>query len=500
MDTQFTRRAFLGATLAATGTAALASCTATSGSSGSVNRIMPTDPLVARYEARRPSNGTTVTQPLTAGPLDTMVAGIALTTWGYNGSLNGPLIRAKTGDLLSVPVTNTLDDATSIHWHGIAMRNNDDGVPGVTQTPIMAASAFEYNFLLGQPGTYWYHSHADMQRERALSGALIVDDPNEPMAYDQEWIIILDDWLDGLPGTPEQALSTLTEGSGMGGMGSGMSGMGSKFTSSYLGGDAGDLPFPAHLFNGRTAPDVEIFESRPGNRIRLRLINASGDTAYRVGAPGQKITLTHADGFPVVHQDVDAVVLGMGERIDALLTVSDGYTPVIALPEGKEGSAYGLVSTGTGNAPSPGSVPTSIRGMVTDGGRLEAGDSARLATRRPDARHTMRLTGGMHSYDWGINGRTFDMEDPFAGAFDIRLNDRVRVKVVNDTMMWHPIHLHGHSFQISGGGARKDTVIVRPRETVIFDFDADNPGQWLAHCHNAYHAARGMIGMFSYIK
>ena len=105
----------------------------------------------------------------------------------------------------------------------------------------------------------------------------------------------------------------------------------------------------------------------------------------------------------------------------------------------------------------------------------------------------------MAKYDWGINGRRFDMNDPYAGTFDIKHGDRVQVKFVNDTTMWHPMHLHGHTFQLAGNGARKDTVIVRPRQTVTVEFDADNPGQWLTHCHNAYHAERGMMGVFSYV-
>ncbi|WEO76056.1 multicopper oxidase domain-containing protein [Cryobacterium sp. SO2] len=186
MVTNFTRRTFLGATLAATATAALASCTTRPGARAGVDRILSTDPLVAQYEARRAATGATVTQNLTAGTFDTMVAGTALTTWGYNGTLNGPLIRATTGDLLNVPVTNTLAESTSIHWHGLALRNDADGVPGVTQKGIAPGGDYGYQFLLNRPGTYWYHSHVDMQRERALSGALIIDDPNEPLAYDQE--------------------------------------------------------------------------------------------------------------------------------------------------------------------------------------------------------------------------------------------------------------------------------------------------------------------------
>ncbi|XAZ30218.1 multicopper oxidase domain-containing protein [Paenarthrobacter ureafaciens] len=106
----------------------------------------------------------------------------------------------------------------------------------------------------------------------------------------------------------------------------------------------------------------------------------------------------------------------------------------------------------------------------------------------------------MAKYDWGINGNRFDMTKPLENAFDIKAGERVEVNFINDTAMWHPLHLHGHTFQVSGGGARKDTVIVRPKQTVTVIFDADNPGQWLTHCHNAYHAERGMMAVFSYTK
>lgn len=492
-----TRRTFLGAAVAAVATATLAACT-----DSSVARILPTDPMIAKFEARRTATGVTVGQELTAGSFDTEVAGTALRTWGYNNSLNGPLIRAKVGDRLDIPVTNSLQESTSIHWHGLALRNNADGVPGLTQKAVAAGADYSYRFRLNSPGTYWYHSHVEMQRERALYGALIIEDPNEPLSYDQEWVIILDDWFDGLTGTPEDVLAELSQGMGpgMSGMDMGMKYMLTNSTSAYLGGDAGDVKIPVHVLNGKSGRDVEMLESRPGNRVRLRIINAAGDTAYRVGVPGQQLTLTHSDGFPVQPRDVDAVVLGMGERIDAIITVKDGYTPVLALPEGKEGSVYGLISTGSGTLPEAGRLPSALEGVVTDGGRLKADESVLLARKSPDRIHEMRLTGGMEKYDWGINGRRFDMNNPFAGAFDVAVNERIQVSVVNDTKMWHPMHLHGHTFQLAGGGARKDTVIVRPKESVSFEFQADNPGQWLAHCHNSFHAAQGMMGVFSYIR
>ncbi|OOP60941.1 copper oxidase [Arthrobacter sp. SRS-W-1-2016] len=520
MHIDLNRRLFLGLSVAGAATAALAACSNTPvPAAGHPARVMPTDPVVAVYEARRPFTGTTITQPLNAGTFAATVAGKTLTTWGYNGALVAPAIRARAGDFLTVHLSNGLKDPTAIHWHGLALRNDQDGVQHVTQEPIAAGDGFTYGFRLPHPGTYWYHSHMDMQRERALYGALIVEDPKESLSYNKDWVIVLDDWMDGITGTPDDVLKELEQGMSMGGgmdhrpmgssptpssgsmgMGSGMKHMLMGSRSDFLGGDAGDVSYPFHLFNGQTPEQSEILPAKAGDIIRLRIINAAGDTAYRVGIPGQRLTLTHADGFPVQHQDVDAVVLGMGERIDALLTVREGFTPVMALPEGKPGQALGFVSTGTGKKPLPAVLPDILDGTVVDGGQLQADPTVSLKDRTPDRTHELRLTGGMAKYDWGINGNRFDINKPFEHPFEVKAGERVEVKFTNDTDMWHPMHLHGHTFQVRAGGARKDTVIVRPKQSVTVVFDADNPGQWLVHCHNAYHAERGMMALFSYIK
>ncbi|MEO5315436.1 multicopper oxidase family protein [Pseudarthrobacter sp. CC12] len=525
MNHHLDRRRFLGLSVATAAAAALAACTAsTKPSTVAAQRMTASDPAVAEREAVRPSSGNTVTQPLQAAALTAAVATKTITTWGYNGALAGPAIRAKAGDRLSVNLVNDLKDATSIHWHGLALRNDMDGVAGLTQDPVVGGGTFTYDFRLAHPGTYWYHSHVEMQRERALYGALVIEDPAEELVYDRDWVIMLDDWLDGITGTPDEVVKELSGGMSMSGSmpgmdhgsmsgsmgstpspsaGQGSSGlshmlMGSR--SDFLGGDAGDVRYPFHLFNSKAPDQAEILSAKAGDVIRLRIINAAGDTAYRVGIPGQKITLTHADGFPVKHQDVDAVVLGMGERIDALLTVRDGYTPVMALAEGKTGQALGFISTGTGRKPLPAVLPNKLEGTVVDGGQLKADPKVALADKTPDRTHDVHLTGSMMNYDWGINGKRFDMNNPYGNTFDIKAGERVEVNFINDTDMWHPMHLHGHTFQVSGGGARKDTVIVRPKQTVTVIFDADNPGQWLTHCHNAYHAERGMMAVFSYIK
>ncbi|WP_427136252.1 multicopper oxidase family protein [Pseudarthrobacter sp. S9] len=526
-DGHLVRRRFIGLSVAGAAAAALAACSKTPVPAGLPDRVLSTDPLVADYEACRAFTGKTLRQELTASSFQTTVAGKPVTTWGYNGGFIAPQLRATAGDRLEVTLDNQLRDPTSIHWHGLALRNDQDGVPHLTQGPVGAGAGFTYGFRLARPGTYWYHSHVEMQRERALYGALIIEDPTEKLQYDKDWVIVLDDWMDGITGTPDDVLKELSGGMSMSGtsmpgmdhgsmsgsMGSppspsgagGMTGMGMKHMlmgsrSDFLGGDAGDVSYPYHLFNSKAPDEADTLSATAGQVIRLRVINAAGDTAYRVGVPGQKLTITHTDGFPVVHQVVDAVVLGMGERIDALLTVRDGFTPVMALPEGKTGQGLGFISTGAGKQPLPAVLPDTLDGTVVDGGQLKADPDAVLPAKTPDRTHELHLTGGMMKYDWGINGNRFDMNKPFENAFEIKAGERVEVRFINDTDMWHPMHVHGHTLQVGAGGARKDTVIVRPKQTVTVIFDADNPGQWLTHCHNAYHAERGMVGVFSYIK
>lgn len=503
------RRSVLGFSVVTAATAALAACTPTQPGAGnaSVTRILPTDPLVAQTEANRVATGKTITKTLTTGPVSATIAGQKARTWGYNGSLVAPTLHGQVGDQLAVTVQNDLDESTTIHWHGLALRNNADGVPKVSQKAIGAGQDYDYTFKLPHPGTYWYHSHLEMQRERALYGALIIEDPQETLEYDKDWVIVLDDWLDGVSATPDEVLKEVSKGmgsmEGMGHDGGGPMKMGNLLmgaASDFLGGDAGDIAYPLHLFNGQDTKDPETFKAKPGERIRLRIINASADTAYRVGVPNQQLSVTHTDGFPVKHVKADAVVVGMGERIDAILVAKEGYTPLIALAEGKNQMTYGLLSTGIGDAPSADKLPRKLEGKVVDGGQLAADPSVNLPSKTVDRTHELRLTGGMEKFDWGINGHRFDLASPYENAFDIKRGERVEVKFVNDTQMWHPMHIHGHTFQVGDEGARKDTVIVRPGDTMSVYFDADNPGQWLTHCHNAYHAERGMMGVFSYIK
>ena len=482
------RRTLLRAGLAAAGAGALGACTADE--TTPTGFVAPDGDEVRAAETRRnPGTIRDITVAPTIGPID--IGGTVVTTWTYGGSLPGASIRVKAGEVLRATVHNGLTADTSVHWHGVALRNDADGVPDLTQKPIAAGAAFTYQFTVAHPGTYWFHPHTGVQLDRGLYAPLIVEDPREPLAYDDEWVIVLDDWLDGVTGSPDDVLAELRKGMGtMTGGGHMMMGA----TSSLLGGDAGDVRYPHFLLNGLLPAAPATYQGRPGSRVRLRIINAGGDTAFRVALGGHRMRVTHTDGFPIQPLDTDALLIGMGERYDVMVTLGDGVFPLVALAEGKSDGAFGLIRTGSGAAPKASVRPRELDGRIVAYRQLKPADAVRLAPREPDRVVTLELTGGMMAYDWGFNGRPYDSKrnEP------VRAGERVRLDLVNTTTMWHPIHLHGHTFAIEATGLRKDTAIVLPGQTLPVVFDADNPGLWMIHCHNVYHAEAGMMTQLGY--
>jgi FtsP/CotA-like multicopper oxidase with cupredoxin domain len=491
LEARLTRRGFLAVGAGVLAGVALASC------STPPRYVLPGDALVGRTELARGGTGRVTSVDLVAAPTQIGLAGVSANTWSF-GSVSAPTIRLTAGDTLRAHIRNELPVETSVHWHGLALRNDMDGVPGATQAPIAAGGEFDYEFVATNPGTYWFHPHVGVQLDRGLYGALIVDDPAEPLSYDEEWVVILDDWLDGVTGTPDEVLEEL-----QGGMGGMMSGDGEHMLmgarSDLLGGDAGDVFYPHYLINGRPPGDPATFTSAPGRRVRLRIINAGGDTAFRVALGSHRLTVTHTDGYPVTPVETDAILIGMGERYDALVTLGDGVFPLAAAAEGKGDTAWAIVRTGSGDAPNPSTTVSELTGQVLTADRLSADPSVLVSARPVDRELTVRLSGTMMTYDWSINGRAFDPADPLAGALGVRQGERVRLNIENTTRMWHPFHLHGHTYQHADGGPRKDTSIVLPRRPLTVEFDADNPGLWAAHCHNTYHAESGMMAILGYL-
>jgi len=469
--------------------------------------VGPHSSAVAKAEAARRGGGSLVSKRLAAGPTTVDLGGLTVATWAFGDTVPGPLLRATAGDTLRVDVANGLAVDTSVHWHGVALRNDMDGVPGITQDPIPAGESFRYEFVVPDPGTYFYHPHSGVQLDRGLYGVLVVDDPAEPGEYDAEWVVVLDDWVDGTGRTPDEVLRQLQGVKGgssgdmgdMGGMdgmdmgGMDMGGMDSEMQSPVLGG-AGDISYPHYLVNGRTAQAPVTLTGEPGQRVRIRLVNAGSDTAFRVVLGGHRLTVTHSDGFPVEPSETDALMIGMGERFDITVTLDDGVFPLVASAEGKSGQGMALVRTGAGRAPAATVRPAELSGRVLLGSDLDPAESSRLAERGVDRRHTLVLGGSMAPYRWTVNGKTFPDSEPLP----VSQGERVRLRFSNHSMMFHPMHLHGHTFAVVDGGARKDTVIVRPMQSLDVDLDADNPGQWAAHCHNIYHAESGMMTTLSY--
>ena len=211
------------------------------------------------------------------------------------------------------------------------------------------------------------------------------------------------------------------------------------------------------------------------------------------------MTVTHTDGFPVRPTDVDAVLVGMGERYDVTVTAGDGVFPLVAAAEGKDALARVLLSTGAGTTPDPAYRPPELDGLVGTADMFTATTEVDLGHADPDTTLSAELSGSMMKYDWRINGRPFSDTEPLT----VRQGQRATLTFNNMSMMWHPMHLHGHTFQVinrdGSRGARKDTIVVLPMRRLTVDVIADNPGEWMLHCHNTYHQEAGMMTTLDYV-
>ncbi|WP_205324189.1 multicopper oxidase family protein [Glycomyces sp. YM15] len=499
-----TRRSVLRGGAAALPVAALAACGEDEPAAPSF--VAPDSERVASAEAAR-NPGTVREFRLDPVAAETDLGGLVVPTWSYGGAIPGAPLRASKGEQVKAVVVNGLPEATTVHWHGLQMRCDADGVPDLTQEPIEPGATYTYQFTAPDAGTYWFHPHMGTQLDRGLYAPLIVDDPDEAVTWDLEWTVVLDDWMDGVTGTPDDVLAELARGMDLGevGSGGGHDGHGQAPTSDsfllhgsesdLLGADAGDVRYPHHLVNGRVPADPEVFAAEPGARVRIRIINAGADTAYRVALTGHRLTVTHTDGFPCEPVEADAVLIGMGERYDVLVTLDDGVFALVAEAEGKSARGRALVRTGGGEAPAADFAPAELTGHVPSYAELAPADPVALPGKAPDRTIDLELTGSMMMFDWAINGRPHDLANPYP----VEEGERVRLRFINGDAMWHPMHLHGHTFALADTGLRKDTAIVLPGQTLEVDFDAVNPGLWMLHCHNLYHGEVGMMAALGYV-
>ena len=479
--------------------------------SSTARLVEPASAQVARTEDRRQVPGSRVRDlTLTAAPAKIDLGDRTVTTWAFEGKVPGPTLRVNAGDVIRARVVNDLPAELTIHWHGIALRNDMDGVPDLTQKAIAPGGSFTYEFTAPDPGSYFYHPHTGTQLDRGLYGALIVDDPSQPAA-DTDIPLLLDDWIDGTGQDPDDVMTDL--GDGMAGMDmsgdseddpdmadmDGMAGMDTSGSSdSPLGADIADVQYPLYVVNGRAATDPRVYPVGVGETVRLRLINAASATPFRVAFGGGRMTVVATDGFPVQPVETDALLIGMGERYDVEVTVPrNGSFPVVAAAEGQGMQGLAVLRAGGGELPPPDVHPSALDADPLTLDQLQATPQVALPDGPPDRTYNVDLSGSMAAFDWGIS-----TTEGSGTTLPVRAGERVRLVLRNNTAMWHPIHLHGHTFQAvtqDGTGPRKDTVILTPKSTVTVELIADNPGQWALHCHNIYHAEAGMVTTLDYL-
>ncbi|BBZ71986.1 multicopper oxidase family protein [Mycobacterium paraseoulense] len=530
---RLTRRGFMAAGIA--GGFALAACSQSKPAQSGNAQLAA---AIAAAEAARPHSGRTVTASLTAQQVQVDLGGPVVRTLAYGNTIPGTPIRARIGDELVVTVSNRLDRPTSVHWHGIALRNDMDGAAPATPN-IPAGQDFTYRFSVPNAGTYWAHPHTGLDADTGLYLPVIVDDPTEGN-YDAEWIVILDDWTDGVGKSPQQLYTELTSpnkpappsttetttpttsttsttsetpttsssetsttstspSTSSGPSSAAPAPAGSVGRSDLLGGDAGDIAYPYYLINGRIPAAPMTFNAKPGQRIRIRFINTASDTTFRVALAGHSMTVTHTDGYPVVPAQADALLIGMAERYDVIVTAADGVFPLVALAEGKNALARTLLSTGAGSAPDPGFQPAELNRRVGTVEMFTATTPVNLGRPQPGLNLPVVLGGNMTQYNWTINGKPYSDTEPL----HVRQGERPTITFDNATMMYHPMHLHGHTFQLikadGSPGARKDTLMVLPKQRLLAVLVADNPGLWQLHCHNTYHQEAGMETRLDYV-
>jgi FtsP/CotA-like multicopper oxidase with cupredoxin domain len=437
------------------------------------------------------------------------------------------LARFNRGGRFAVTLENHLDEPTLVHWHGLTPPSAQDGMPELSQPLLAAGKSYDYDFPLTRAGTFWMHSHSGFQRAKLLAAPLIVADPRDAQRDEQEVVILLADFAFR---QPEEIFAGLTGGTGgamhdMAGMDhadtdhGAMSGMDQStmdhgamsHDGMHHGGMAGDMPmgmdlndidFDAYLANDRTLADPRVVRVEPAAKVRLRIINGASATNFWIDLGALSGELIAVDGDPVVTIKAKRFPLAMAQRIDVRVAVprGQGAYPILALREGaveRTGIVLATKQARVAKLSLQGTAATKPLGLA-----LEAQlTSARpLARRQVDRGLDVDLTGDMMRFVWGINGKRYGEDAPLK----IRAGERVEIALRNRTTMAHPMHLHGHHFQVVGindrrlSGAVRDTVLVPAMGNVTIAFDADNPGKWAFHCHNEYHMIAGMMTSVQY--
>jgi FtsP/CotA-like multicopper oxidase with cupredoxin domain len=447
---------------------------------------------------------------------------------------------AQAGQHFRIRLENQLDEATLIHWHGLTPPWQQDGVPHLSQAPLAPGAAYDYGFALARPGTNWMHSHHGLQEQRLLAAPLIVRDPGEANADVQDVVVMFHDFtfrdadeiLAGLRGTghgagahgtavqgagdqasashgarPDRRVMdpvTSAPGSGHGGTdhaamghGSGGGAMGAGGAGAHL----HDVEYDAFLANDRTLGDPQVFRVEPGGRLRLRLINAATATNFWIDLADLHGRLIAVDGMPVEPVSGQRFEFAIAQRLDIVLELprGEGAWPVFAQREGERARTGVVLATSAGairKLAAQAGEPAAPVGLALEQ-RLRA--ARPLVTKQADREHTITITEAP-GYVWMLNGAVHGAHTPLA----VREGERVEITFADRSTMAHPMHLHGHHFQVVAidgkrfSGAMRDTVLVPSRGSVTIAFDANNPGKWALHCHHLYHMAGGMMTTLEY--
>ncbi|MEW5251121.1 multicopper oxidase domain-containing protein [Microbulbifer sp. 2201CG32-9] len=469
-----------------------------------------------------------------------------------NGQLPGPTLEFVEGDYAVMHVVNRMPKPITIHWHGLLVPNNMDGVPYVNNAPIMPGHSFTYEFPIRQAGTYWYHSHFGLQEQYGLSGPIIIHprQPSPDAPADQ--IIMLSDWNDERPEETMRKLKRGNEGFAIrtgnaqtltGAIEAGT--MGSVFRRnlySLINAEVSDIAYDAVITNGAT----EWYLDQPaGRKVRLRVINGSASSYFYLNYAGGPMEVIAADGQDLEPVKLDRLLIAVAETYDILVTVPHGrslefratnfdgsnhtsswigHGTKVPAPDIERPNIYRYAARMSDQMikgikmrrrhPQGMHMPdadtiTTIEGPVFTGGNVEQRPpapyqqlrspvSTALPAHAPTRVVKLTLTGDMKRYVWSMNGKTLNQD----AYIRIRKGENVRFVMINKTMMRHPMHLHGHFFRVVNGqgdySPLKHTVDVAPMSTTMIEFAANEEKDWFFHCHILYHLESGMARIVHY--
>lgn len=396
-------------------------------------------------------------------------------------------IRAEKGEKFNVLLRNTMDVPTSIHWHGLILPNSQDGVAFVTQFPLYPGLSYRYDFPLVQTGTYWMHSHFSLQEQLQLSAPLIIYDPEEANLSDKEAILFLSDFSFK---RPLEIFRNLRCNKQM-----------SMHDMNNIK-DVIDVNYDALIANYRTLDNAEIIAVEPGQKVRLRIINGSSATNFFIKLGRLEGEAIAVDGNRIEPLKGNHFELAVAQRMDIIVQIPQegGAFPIIGQGEATDMVAGFVLATKNVELPKLSSKAPEKASAFTNAQETKLKALVPLKKRPVQRSLVVELGGNMADYTWTLNGQAWPEVTPLV----VESGERVEIVFKNKTAMSHPMHLHGHVFQVTAidgqhiEGALRDTVLVKPNSTLAIQFDADNPGVWPLHCHILYHLEAGMFTVLRY--